>query len=184
MDKITSQAFYRAWIKSVNNRKEHLLQIWRLRPNFTSYIMSDDNSVMEDVAKELGLDCYPRDNYFIDTILYDKQDLVPGLGEGQYWFRDIRVAFEHEHDFNSKLYQETSHLLITNCDLRVLVTYPPNNEEIEKTHLDRLHEIIKGTRQSKLLSDNESFLIILGYQGDFGWLGFVYKEDKWTQITL
>lgn len=179
MDKINSLTFYQAWLGTMQDRKEHLLKIWRKATEFTSHIRSDDNSVMIEVAKKLDLLCYPYDYYSIDTILYKKEDLVPGLNPGQFWFRDIRVAFEHENNFNSGLYKEISHLLIMNCDLRVLVTYPNDDGQ---AGLKYLHEIIKGNRQSKVISDEESFLIIFGGETGFVWEGYVYKEDNWKII--
>ena len=69
--------------------------------------------------------------------------------------------------------------MLINADLKVLVTYP--NGETE-TELNYLHEIIKGNRYSKAISDDESFLIIFGYENGFAWEGFVYKEDNWKSI--
>ena len=181
MDKITSQSFFQAWHEIVNSRKDDLLKIWRSPAKVTSYIKGDDKCVMDAVADKLKLHCYPNDYYSIDTILYKKEDLVPGLNEGQYCLRDIRVAFEHENLFNVKLREEVSHLLITNCDLRVLVTYPPNDEK-EQSILDYLGNIIEGNRQSKVISDEESFLIIFGYEDGFCWDGYVFKKDKWKKI--
>lgn len=179
MDKISAQRFYQAWLDTVHLRKEHLLTIWRQAKIFTSHVKGDDASIMKEVADKLNLLCYHNDYYCIDTVLYKEEDLVPGRPQGSYWFRDIRVAFEHENNFNSGLYQEVSHLLITNCDLKVLVTYPIDDGQSE---LEYLHTIIKGNRQSKAISDEESFLIIFGSEGDFGWEGFVYKEDNWKEI--
>jgi len=179
MEKITSLAFYNAWIESVNNRKEHLLKIWRNPKEYTLHIKGDENCLIEEVSEKLDLICYPRDYYSIDTILYKQEDLVPKIKDGTYWVRDIRVAFEHENNFNGGLYQEVSHLLLINADLKVLVTYP--NGETE-TELNYLHEIIKGNRYSKAISDDESFLIIFGYENGFAWEGFVYKEDNWKSI--
>jgi hypothetical protein len=179
MDKVTALKFYQSWLDTVTSRKHHLLSIWRNAKVFTSYIKGDENSVMEDVANKLNLLCYPRDYYSIDTILYRPEDKTPGTSPNTYWFRDIRVAFEHENNFKGGLYQEVSHLIITNCDLRVLVTYP--NEDTTN-ELKYLHEIISGNRQAKSISDEESFLIIFGYEAGFEWKGFIYKQDNWKQI--
>ena len=179
MDKIKSQSFYQAWLDTVNTRKDHLLKIWRTAKEFTSYIKGDDNCVMNEVANKLNLLCYPRDYYSVDTLLYNQEDLVDNRNKDQFWFRDIRVAFEHENNFKGGLYQEVSHLLVINADLKVLVTYP--NEDTTN-ELKYLHEIISGNRQSKLISDDESFLIIFGYEIGFEWEAFVYKQDNWKQI--
>jgi hypothetical protein len=179
MEKISSSAFYNAWFETVNGRKEHLLKIWRTWNEYTLHIKGDENCIIEEVAQKLNLLCYPRDYYAIDTILYKQEDLVPKINEGTYWFRDIRVAFEHENNFNGGLYQEVSHLLIVNADLKVLVTYP-NGET--KSQLNYLHEIITGNRQSKTIAEEESFLIIFGYENEFAWEGFVYKEEGWKRL--
>lgn len=180
MDKVKSSDFYKAWVDTVTNRKEHLLSIWRNAKVYTSYIKGDENSVMDEVASRLNLLCYPYDYYSLDTILYKLEDKTPDINPNTWWFRDIRVAFEHENNFKGGLYQEVSHLLITNCDLKVLVTYP--NDDIEN-ELNYLHKIISGNRQSKSTSEEESFLLIFGSEGDFSWDGYVYKIDNWKQIN-
>jgi hypothetical protein len=181
MDIVKSHIFFQAWIQTVNCRKDHLKKIWRDTSVFTSYVKGDDNSILEEVAQKLDLLCYPRDYYSIDSILYLKEDMVP-LNEGQYCFRDIRVAFEHENVFNMNLREEVSHLLITNSDLKVLVTYPPNDDK-ENEILNYLHSIIQGARHSKTISQNESFLIIFGYEADLSWEGYVYKDENWKRLT-
>lgn len=182
MSKITSQQFFQAWIDAVQNRKEHLLNIWRQPGVFTSQVKGDDTSIIKEIADKLNLLCYQQDYYCIDTIFYKEEDLVPERPIGSYWFRDIRIAFEHENNFNSGLYQEVSHLLITNCDLRVLVTYPTDYGEEEQ--MEYLHKIIKGSRHSKVVSEEESFLIIFGSENGFLWEGYIYKEDNWKQVNV
>ncbi|PZF71852.1 hypothetical protein [Taibaiella soli] len=157
------------WIRCVEERKEALLQKWRNAPVFTSLIKSNNDSVLKHVGDKLGLKSYANDYYFLDGLLYDKFDLVPGIPENQYWFRQIRVAFEHENYFKSGLYKEVAHLLLINSDLKVLVTYPDYemHEEPTKTEMKYLHEIIQGTHNQKMLSDSESFLIF-GSEANFG----------------
>src|ERR1700721_1857293 len=143
MKKISSQHFFEAWIDTVQGRREPLLSIWRQPRAFTSHVKGDDNSIMKEIADKLDLICYHHDYYFLDTIFYKEEDLVPGRPDGSFWFRDIRVAVEHENKYNRSLYQEVAHLLIINCDLKVLVTYPNDHWE---GILEYLHEVIKGNR--------------------------------------
>jgi hypothetical protein len=184
MDKITSEMFFQAWVETVNSRKEHLLKIWRQKKEFTLYVKGNEAAMIKEVADKLNLSCYHSDYYCLDTVFYKKEDLVPDLPEGSYWLRDVRVAFEHENDCNYKLYEEVSHLLITNCDLRVLVTYPSDDgrkNDSSKT-LSNLRKVIQGNRQSQKISDDESFLVIFGSEGDFSWDGYVYKQDNWKLL--
>ena len=179
MSNIKAIDFYREWINSVTNRKEEMLSIWRNNKEITLLVTGSENSIISEISNKLGLLSYEQDYYSIDTILYTKEDLTPKIRENTYWFRDIKVAFEHENNVKSGLYQELSHLLTTNCELKVLVSYPNDADE----ELPYLHEIIKGTRHSKDISENENFLIIFGFENGFEWEGFIYKEDNWRKIT-
>jgi hypothetical protein len=178
MNKISSTMFFQAWLETVHHRKEHVLNIWRHAKEFRSHLKGDDASIMKEVADKLHLLCYHSDYYSLDTVFYKEDDLVPGRPEVSYWLRDIRVAFEHENNFNSGLYREVSNLLITNCDLKVLVTYP-NDDGREQ--LDYLRKVIQGSRQSQTISDDECFLVIFGFESDFSWDGYVYKQDNWKR---
>lgn len=173
--------FFKEWLQIVNLHKEEMLKVWRKNKELTYFVKGSDNSIIGQVAKKFDLLAYEQDYYSIDAILYEKNDLTPKIKENTFWFRDIKVAFEHENNFKSGLYQEVSHLLITNCELKVLVTYPDYEPDDE---LKYLHEIIKGTRHSLELSNKESFLIIFGYENGFQWEGYIYKEDKWEKIPL
>ena len=157
-----------------------MLSVWRKNKELTLFVKGSENSVIDEIANHFGLLCYPQDYYSIDAILYKKEDLTPRIKENTFWFRDIQVAFEHENNFKSGLYQEVSHLLITNCKLKVLVAYPDYEPDDE---LKYLHEIISGTRHSKELSEKENFLIIFGYENGFEWQGYIYKADKWNKIN-
>ncbi|MDV7138235.1 hypothetical protein R3X28_05075 [Maribacter sp. TH_r10] len=181
MENISARDFYRLWIDTVTENKAELLGLWRNPTEFTYYIKGSDNSIISQIGHKMDLKTYEQDYYSIDTVFYKQEDLVPHLAEGNFWFRDIRIAFEHENSFNNKLYQEVSHLLITNCDLRVLVAYPPSDTPIGT--LNSLHEIIKGNRNSKTNSDLENFLLIFGYENQFSWEGFIYKQQGWKEIN-
>lgn len=179
MKMITAGAFYGAWLDTVTNRKDELLAVWRNRSAYTQLIKGMNGAIVDDMADKLGLLCYEKDYYSLDVTFYDDSDLTPGIAKGTFWFRQISVAFEHEHDFKSGLFQETSHLLLLNAGLRVLVTYPNCDPSKEMNYL---HEIISGVHNAAQLSDEESFLLIFGYEKDFSWEGFVYKTDGWKQL--
>jgi len=174
MEKICSTCFFVAWEESVDKCKDYLSKIWRKNPAYTSHIFSQ-NGILDLVAQKLGLLYYPN-YYFIDAVFYKPEDVIK---ENEFWFRDIRIAFEHENNFRSGLYKEVSHLLTTNADLKVLVSYP--NGEIDD-ELDYLHSIISKSRQAKTISDNKSFLLILGYEEKFCWEGRFYNENGWDSI--
>lgn len=177
---VGARDFYAAWRGVVDKRKEEIIGAWNtdLR-EYTKLVIGSDNSLLLDVAGHIGMRCYNTDYYSTDSIFYADEDLVPGIQENTWWFRGVRIAFEHENNFNSGLFQEISHLLIIDCDLRVLVSYPNQRKESE---LHYLHQVVAGSRRSSLVSKNESLLIIFGYADPYRWEGYVYHEDGWRLI--
>ncbi|KOS07120.1 hypothetical protein AM493_14540 [Flavobacterium akiainvivens] len=175
---INSRNFFSVWKKIVGSRKDMLSNDWRKHAVFTSHVKGNDDSIIKEIAGSFGL-LYYNEYYSLDVVLYKEEDLVPDITEGWCWLRNIRIAFEHENNFNRALYQEVSHLLITNCELRVLVTYP--NGGIDEM-LKYLREIIKGSRQSHDISKSENFLLIFGYEEGFAWEGYIYNTENWIKI--
>jgi hypothetical protein len=179
---IQATEFFREWVSATNQKKSVLLEFWMNQKEFTKLILGDANpeAITKVVGKALGFEVYSRDYYSIDTTFYRHEDRTPNVKDGQTWFRNITIAFEHENFFNKKLYEEVSHLLIINCELRVLVTYPYGNTDAIMKHL---HDIIKGSKIADHLSDNANFLIICGKREPFEWNGLVYHNDNWMDIT-
>jgi hypothetical protein len=180
--------FFDVWVNICNQRRDTLLECWSNSPVFTSRIFSEPNCIIEAIASSLLLKSYcgKRGYYNIDAILYDSDlDLVPEIPAGTTWFRRIRIAFEHENYFDSGLFQEVSHLMITDCDLRVLVTYPPNQDKLRDS-LRYLHRIIAETDRSDQFADSEGFLIVAGWidinAANIEWSGFVYDRTDWRPI--
>ena len=150
----------------------------------TAHVLTEDNSIIKTIAERMRLKSY-CEYYGIDAILYDgPQDCVPNAPAGTTWIRRIRVAFENENYFNSGLFQEVSHLLITDCDLRVLVSYPNDEDEL-KPQLEYLHEVISGSDRSHQIAKDSSFLFIVevGTMTCLDWRGYVYKDDAWQIIS-
>jgi hypothetical protein len=175
------QDFFKLWVDVCKEREEVHLRDFPKSPLLTGHMLTNENSVIQAVAKRLDLKCYCG-YYAIDAILFkDPDDRVPDAPARMTCVRRIRIAFEHENYFNSGLFQEVSHLLITDCDLRVVVSYPNKPAEL-KDQLDYLFQIIKGSDRSNRISENDSFLFIaeIGQPGYFDWRGFVYKNDDWT----
>ncbi len=177
----TAHAFYHAWRKEVERRSDEVLEKWSQARNFTNMVISDDGSILQGVAKSLSLEAYGTNYYSLDALLFDPKDHVNTvfpIGEWSFFYH-IRVAFEHENFFNSGLFQEVSHLLITNCDLRVIVTYPDRDSRDE---LRKLHDLISHHPQQAQFSDQENFLMIFGYRDGPRWEGRVYKASGWTEL--
>ncbi|MES1182140.1 MAG: hypothetical protein ABUL44_05025 [Flavobacterium sp.] len=178
---INSHTFFKKWQEISLLQNEILCSNWDQTGNFTSCIFTNEISMVKSMAREFGLNC-TFNYYSLDAVFFTDNDLVPGIPISNTWLRNIRIAFEHENSFSSGLFQEVSHLLITKCDLRVLVTYPDNNLEWEKK---RLHDLILGADAAKKISDKSSFLLIFGSKTNEAivkWEAFVFKLNGWVSL--
>src|ERR1700733_8693010 len=141
---ISALSFFESWKRVCETRKENLLAAWDRGSDYTSEIFDvRDEAVIVQMERELELKAYGN-YYSLDAIFIDDGDRVHCAPTSQNWFQNIRVAFEHENYFRSGLFQEVSHLLITRADLRVLVTYPNNEDELE-VELKKLAQIITAS---------------------------------------
>jgi len=178
VNEITALNFFNLWKEILLSRKELALKNMRHPTEFTSFVLSDENCIITEIATRLGLYCY-TDYYAIDAIFYADEDRTIGVVQNITSVQNIKIAFEHENVWDWKLYNEVAHLLITHSDLKVLVSYP--NDDYEPV-FNYLSEIVKQSKHSKSISDNENFLLILGSKADFEWSGYIYKNGKWRQL--
>ncbi|MFZ4526763.1 MAG: hypothetical protein ACOYOE_14865, partial [Chlorobium sp.] len=176
---IKSFDFLQAWRTAASNRSAQLLSSWTDYKLYTSLILNNPTCLLVDVGNALGLEAYPRDYYAVDGLLYSQQDFVPGCPKGQFWFRSLSVAFEHENTFNRNVFQEIAHLLILRARLSVVVTYTPiYDQEL----MNYFHSIIQPCHHASELDLNESFLMILGRRDPLEWDGYVYKKEGWKKL--
>lgn len=179
-----SQRFFEAWIETCEERLPELLLHWDSCPFYTATILKDANSIIKVVAKKLEFECY-CDYYAIDAVLYKREDLVPEIPTSLTWLRRVRIGFEHENDFDSGLFQEVSHLLITDCDLRVLVSYA-GEASCRDGELECLHRLIRGSDRSARVAESASFLFIIGNRDPQKtkaiWTGYFYQESGWKRV--
>jgi len=184
---ITARLFYQAWLEVIDNNQERIKRHWNSRKDYTQLVIHDSTSLIIQVAEKLGLACYNADYYNLDSVLYhEKYRLDKEIYKG-YYLPHICVAFEHENDFFSGLFQEVTHLLITQSQLKVLVSYPYSFEaECVNQELAELHSIIAQTPDSDEISKKENFLLILGHNSEQGspdsWKGLVFTEGGWKEL--
>lgn len=180
---VSAKEFFRLWCEVAAERETDLLKRWEHSGQYTSVVLYDEDAILKAVASRLDLrsySCGHQGYYWIDGVLYRDEDLFPDCPKGQTWLRRIRVAFEHENDFHSWLSTEVGRLLLVNCELRVLVTYPKSDGDWAE--LDNIHTFLATTDGSDSISRNESFLLILGWRNrgaHIDWEGRVFKSDQW-----
>lgn len=178
---LQAERFFKLWVDTCEKRREILLRDFSNAPSFTAHVLTERDCIIESIAKGMDLQCYSG-YYSIDAILFKEDDRVPDAPAGTTWIRRIRIAFEHENYFNSGLFQEVSHLLITDCDLRVLVSYPENEADLD-FQLTYLHKVIAGSDRSSQISDTSSFLFVVDTVGKFlEWQAYIYKSDAWQKL--
>ena len=181
MQTITNRNFFELLKETINENEEDILNDWSNYKRFTNLIKGNENSILKQIANKFELQVYEIDYYSLDAIFYKNEDLCPEIKGNAFWFRNIQIAFEHENNFKSGLYQELSHLIVTNSELKVLVTYP-NDEDDGYEMLKKFTDIILGNRSEKEFSDNESILVIYGYKNELQWDGFIYGNSEWLKI--
>jgi len=177
---ITPSTFFAAWREACADRQMQLIDVWEKPAHYTAAILGrTTDAIVTRVAEKLKLRLY-REYYSIDAVFFRDTDRVPNVPEGETWIHSIQVAFEHENFFESGLFQETSHLLITRAELRVLVTYPEMFNVALETQ--RLSEIIRLSGQT-----GQSFLLITGKRKTspngattIDWLGYTFANDQLT----
>lgn len=163
MDNIVlANEFVRFWKRSFKKHEEYLIQNWDNKTAFTSKILYDkEDSVIHSVSESLDLLYYSecRAGYYgIDAVLYKDKFLVPKINH-EKWLRKIEIAFEHENEFNAELFKEISRLLITKCELKVLVTYPKGKMIKDNCYV----KLLEGFKELFCGLD-ESLLVLLGFK--------------------
>jgi hypothetical protein len=184
--KIDAGHFFTAWKSSCQTRNDSLEREWDNAQSFTRIILDRHNSVTEDVAKELQLSNY-SEYYSMDSVMYrEGSDRASGTPPNETWLNKIRVAIENENQFNWNLYQEICHLMILDCELRVLVTYP-GSSSTDSPEMKMLHSLILKSDESQRFSNEESILVIFGrkpsLESQITWDAYVYKESNWKAVT-
>jgi hypothetical protein len=182
MKKITANEFFDTWYLKAETKSLEISANWDRHGELTQTVMSCESPLIADVADDFDLEFY-CEYYRIDAVFFQANDKVP-LKSTETCLRRIRIAFEHENDFNSGLFREISHLLITNCDLRVLVTYPSYTDELNN-QLKYLHTVISGTYSASEVAEKKTLLIIIGWdcKDYISWYGFIYCQNKWQLLT-
>lgn len=179
---IKATDFFTLWVEVCTAEHATLYRDWSDRDPFTNYVLNGTDSIMGRIEDRLHLRGYSEYER-IDKAVYADHDLVPGSPAGSVWLRRIRIAFEHEHDFTSGLYKELSRLLITDCDLRVLVSYPRNVDELNRELLN-LHRIVAGSDRSQSIASSDGLLFITGWCNSNGieWWAYIYDQPAWRRL--
>jgi hypothetical protein len=170
--------FFDAWCKINDQHKNEFLEYW-YKPPFKTALMGE---IYPELEVELSLISYAEYNK-VDVVFYLQEDLFPEISPPPYFLRKIRIALEHENIFG-KIYEEYSKLLLINCDLRIIVSYP-NWDDVSMT-LSYFQKIL--STHNAINIEDESILLIFGVRKSEGdddniyWNGYVNKNKNWEII--
>ncbi len=173
---VAPDMFYKHWTDSCLPIESKLYETWQDRKAFSIQVLKGTASIIQNICDRFNLN-YATEYYSLDVVFYDDPDVADKCPASQVYLRKIQIAFEHEND-HKKCYQEVSHLTITNCDLRVLVTYPEDLED---------EELLKEYKEIILYDPNnvnQKFLIILGSRdnGKILWTGYSLINTNWVKL--
>ncbi len=136
-----------------------------------------------DIARELGLQCYPGDYYTLDAMFYRDKDTTNFASHLTY-AHFICVALEHENYAESTAV-EINKLQLFNAPLKVLITYPGTVQNANNL-LAKYEEMIKAADVFGDCSTMRRQLVIFGrkekQQQIPAWSGFEYQAKGFHQL--
>jgi uncharacterized protein (DUF2147 family) len=182
---MTGEQFFEIWKRVCKKHETQLVKKWNSLPAYTDVIFESAGRNIPGIVKQIGeiIDMTVfREYYHLDAVFYDEGDLVkkapPNKTWGNrtgVWLRKMPIAFEHENNVGSA-YQEVSHLITTNAEMKVLVTYA-DETDTDNCATD-FQSIVEGV-------DTKPILVIFGYQGEskdtIEWEGYVLDPKKGKQ---
>lgn len=182
---ISNIEYFKIWKDICKINKSNLLKNWNKAGEYTKIILKYENSITYQVARALSLKIH-YEYYSVDAIYYVDEDCVKENAKnktwtqtnGGNWLTKFKIVFEHENIPYGKngAYQEISHLINLNSELKVLVTY--RDKEIIRDFIEDLNSIILND-----ILDETSILVIVGYKenNEIIWKGYVLKGKLGTE---
>ena len=185
MQPITHTHFRHLWETVCKALDSDLRAVWRNPTELTSLVIHRPDSLCRRIASALSLE-FVAEYYHTDGLFYEKSHLVQNADAGQTWVSRARIAFEHENQPGRKLYEELSHLVLLDCDLRVLVTYSPEYDATLDRYLANLHQLVSASDRAPAFASQESILVIFGWwdprKPTLTWRPYIYLLDRWDQL--
>ncbi|MBS7817154.1 hypothetical protein [Wohlfahrtiimonas chitiniclastica] len=177
---VSAKEFFDIWVRtySSENHQKELNVTWGNRRAYTKEI----SNVCMDVAKQLKLECWSDNYYFIDHIFYKAEDAKEI--KGVTYIINSEIVFEHENNTND-FYTEVAHHLMLNSNLYVVVSYYKNT--VNEVYMNQIKALIQQSNNAGNFKKKQNFLIILGEEDadDISknyWKGFIFNGDDWIKL--
>lgn len=163
---------FKDYFKIVVEESERTIsELWNKFPDYSRLMLGtyEKPGLLNEVAKKLNLQS--TINYWsFDSIFYT--ELITEFFSDDYLYVNYAsVAIEHENVINYS-HNEISKLSLLNCPLKVLITYPKKETDIE-TYLTHYAKIIKLADVFNDFSSLRKQLIIFGES-------FEDYHNKWS----
>ena len=184
-DTVSYIEFLNIWGNICKENIKEIRKCWDKPGEYTKIILKNENSITFQVAVALKMNI-AYEYYSVDAIYYNEKDCVKNNAKnktwtqtnGGIWLTKFKIVFEHENLPYGKngAYQEISHLMNLNSELKVLVTY--RDKELINEFIEDLNSII-----TKDVLDDTPILVIVGYKenNDIIWNGYILKGYLGTE---
>ena len=179
---VSPEEFNAAFLGVAKRHKAAIVAAFFDPPKYTRLFLNE-NGVVADVAKKLGLKYHPG-CWGIDAVMYERYD-TERLGEG--WPEQLTVVIEHENVVGGDrwgVHKEVNKLSTYNSPLKVLVTYP-----YMKPRQDRLKGYADILRRADVFNDfttHRRHLVIYGLwaEPDVCWESYVYRLGEFVPLGV
>jgi hypothetical protein len=179
---ISPEVFAHAFFLLQDDFESKLVESWEYPGRFTNKMIgrkADDKSFLHMVADILNLKYY-REYWSLDAVFYKKEDkehFQPPFLCAEY----LPVVIEHENSIDGS-YLEMNKLSIFNSPLKVLITYP--EEQDKNKYLDCYAQILKNADIFNDFSTKRKHLVVFGTRQDnrTSWEFYVYQNGKFSLI--
>lgn len=170
--------FYSTFQNVVTAEAPGLIQCWTLPGEFTTMMLS---RIFPRVAGQMGLKCYSRDYYTLDSVFYHEKDEKHFWPEATY-VKYISVAIEHENTPGGTA-AEMNKLQLFSSPLKVLVMYPTGSQPAAKL-LAEYEDIIADADVFDDIGTLRRQLVLFGFlvEGVPRWEAYAYEPHQFVRL--
>ncbi|MGH7984562.1 MAG: hypothetical protein ACREFF_15675 [Candidatus Udaeobacter sp.] len=178
--RVSPAQFKVAFERQTAKQKVDLANAWD--DSFQPYTIFIRETILPAVGAALRLQVYQRDYYGLDCIYYDEKD-CQNFPDYTTYARALAVVIEHENNIRGT-HVELNKLQMFNAPLKVLITYPENEEQAEK-FLDCYSGIVCGADVFSDFSTKRRQLVIFGTKPKrfATWDYYVYKNRRFVALA-
>ena len=177
---IDPEKFIMAFNKCRLEFEGKFLENWSKKKQFTDVFI---NELLPKIGKELELNCYNGNYYYLDAIFYHKK-FREYFEDNTTYAESLIIAFEHEHE-HFRSHEEIYKLALFNAPLKVLVTYPPDEDEEQKL-MKKFTDVLNRADILKTFNSIHKHLVICGGKTPQDkktmWTFYLYRNSNFEKL--